>query len=45
MTISLLGPVVESHTSNVHDVITYSCACGFSFDQLAASKHHDKDFP
>ena len=46
MTTSRQGPLGESHTSPVHDVvITYSCACGFRFDQPINSQHHDKDLP
>lgn len=45
MTASRQGPVVESRTSAVHDVVTYSCACGFRFDQPTSSEHHDKEVP
>ncbi|MDQ0769417.1 hypothetical protein QF031_002166 [Pseudarthrobacter defluvii] len=45
MTILRLGSVAESRTSSVDGVITYSCACGFRFDQPTSSQHRNKDLP
>lgn len=45
MTTSPPEPVVESSTNTVQDVVTYSCACGFRFDQPTGSLHHDKELP
>lgn len=45
MTTSHPEPMSEGRTGTTQDVVTYSCACGFRFDQPTDSLHHDKELP